>query len=77
MREIPSDTLGFSPLELLYERQARCPLAILNDLWTNPNLSKETQSSYKLLTDLHDRLEETAELATTNQNISVRKYDLL
>ena len=58
----------------MYGRQARGPLAILNDLWTNPNLSKETQSSYKFLIDLRDRLADTAELAANNQNLSMRKY---
>ena len=73
MREIPSDSLGFSPFELLYGRQARGPLSILNDLWTKPDLNLETQSSYKFLLDLRERLQETAELASNNQATSMKQ----
>ena len=74
MREIPSDSLGFSPFELLYGRQGRGPLTILNELWTNPNLNTETQSSYRFLLDLRNRLQETAELAASQKEISMKQY---
>ena len=74
MREVPSDTLGFSPFVLLYGKQGRGPLAILHDLWTNPELNNDTLSSYKFLIDLRERLEETAEIAATNQSQAMHKY---
>ena len=74
MREIPSDTLGFSPFELLYGRQVRGPLAILHELWTNPDLTNESMSSYQFIFELRERYEETAELAVQNQNFAMNKF---
>ena len=36
LRELPNDTTGFSPFELLYGRQVRGPLSILHALWSEP-----------------------------------------
>ncbi|KAK7089611.1 hypothetical protein V1264_025097 [Littorina saxatilis] len=33
-REVPQESTGFSPFELLYGRTVRGPMAILRDLWT-------------------------------------------
>ena len=74
MREMPSDSLGFSPFELLYGRQVRGPLAVLHDLWANPDLTEEVVSSYQFIFELRNRLAETAELATANMNVSSHKY---
>ena len=34
IREVPQESLGFSPFELLYERSVRGPMAILRELWS-------------------------------------------
>ena len=64
MKEMPSDSLAFSLFELLYVRQSRQPLSIIQNLWTNATFSTETQSSYKFVLDLRDRLSETAEIVS-------------
>ena len=74
MREVPTDTSGFSPFELLYGRQARGPLGILHEMWSNGELSKDTQNSYQFLLDLRSRLEETAQIAAENTNIAMKQY---
>ncbi|XP_068232999.1 uncharacterized protein [Palaemon carinicauda] len=74
MREIPSDTLGFSPFELLYGYQVRGPLLILNEIWTNTDLSNDTQNVYSFLFDLRNRLEETSKIAQENIKTSMEIY---
>ena len=74
MREIPSDSLGFSPFEMLYGRQVRGPLSILHELWANPDLTSESKSSYQFVFELREKLEETAELAAQNQDVAMNKY---
>ena len=34
IREVPQESLGFSPFELLYGRNVRGPMAILRELWS-------------------------------------------
>ena len=34
IREVPQESLGFSPFELLYGRSVRGPMAILRELWS-------------------------------------------
>ena len=65
-REVPQDTLGFSPFELLYGRSVRGPVSILKELWTNEAVSPEVKLTYQYVTDLKDRLERTTELAKQN-----------
>ena len=74
MREIPSDTTGFSPFELLYGRKVRGPLAILRDLWSEPNLANDTRSSYQYVLELRERLEDSAEIAASNANMNASVY---
>lgn len=74
MREIPSDTLGFSPFELLYGRHIRAPLAILHDLWSDPEVDKDTFTSYQFVFELRNKLEETAEIAASHAKLSADRY---
>ena len=74
MREIPSETTGFSPFELLYGRQVRGPLAILHDLWSEPELDDELRTSYEYVVQLRDRLEDTAQLAAENSKLKLQSY---
>ncbi|XP_063584731.1 uncharacterized protein LOC134762284 [Penaeus indicus] len=73
-REIPNDSLKFSPFELLYGRQVRGPLTILHELWTNDNIDSEVKTTYQYVLDLRSRLEETAKLAAEQAEISSRNY---
>ena len=40
IREVPQESLGFSPFELLYGRNGRGPMAILRELWSGDVRSK-------------------------------------
>ncbi|XP_047484209.1 uncharacterized protein LOC125035941 [Penaeus chinensis] len=79
-REIPNDSLKFSPFELLYERQIRGPLTILHELWTKDDIDSDVKTTYQYVLDLRSRLEETAKLAAAQAEISSRNcksyYDL-
>jgi len=63
-REVPQESTGFSPVELLYGRTVRGPMSILREL-----LSKETtdtgtevRNTYQYVVDVRNRLEDTCEI---------------
>ena len=62
-REIPQESLGFSPFELLYGRSVRGPLKILKELWTSEVADGEVTNTYQYVVDLRERLEKTCQLA--------------
>jgi len=62
-REVPQESLGFSPFELLYERSVRGPMQILRELWTKEELDPEDKTTYEYVVDLRKRLQDTCELA--------------
>ncbi|XP_068212662.1 uncharacterized protein [Palaemon carinicauda] len=74
VREIPNNTLGFFPFELIYGRNVRGPLSILKELFTNQDLNEEIRNSYEYVLDLRDRLEETAQIALQNAKVHFSKY---
>ncbi len=39
-REVPQESLGFSPFELLYGRTIRGPMSVLKDLWSKKELEE-------------------------------------
>ena len=73
-REMPNDSLKFSPFELLYGRKVRGPLSILHELWSNDGTDNEVITTYQYVLDLRSRLEETAKLAASHAEISSQKY---
>ncbi|XP_037779144.1 uncharacterized protein LOC119575564 [Penaeus monodon] len=73
-REIPNDTLKFSPFELLYGRRVRGPLTILYELWTNDNLDSNVKNAYQYVLDLRAKLEESAQLASSHANLNSKLY---
>ena len=64
-REIPQESLGFSPFELMYGRPVRGPMVILKELMVNQP-DNEVKNTYQYVCDLKERLETTAELAREN-----------
>ena len=66
VREVPQESLGFSPFELLYGRNVRGPMAILRELWTDEVEYEEVRSTYDYVINLRKRLEHTCELAMKN-----------
>ena len=62
-REVPQESTGFSPFELLYGRTVRGPMKILKELWTGEGEDTETKTSYQYIFELRERLEQTMALA--------------
>ena len=73
-REIPNDTLRFSPFELLYGRTVRGPLSIIHELVSNISIDADIKASYQYVVDLRNKLHETAKIAVDNAKISMTKY---
>ena len=62
-REVPQESLGFSPFELLYGRTVRGPMSILKEIWTKQLDEPEVKTTYQYVLELQDRLQETCEVA--------------
>ena len=63
-REVPQESTGFSPFELLYGRQVREPFDVVRETWEADQKSSEDVISYALR--MRERLEEMTEEAQTN-----------
>ena len=50
VREIPQESLGFSPFELLYGRNVRGPMQILWELWSVEETDERARLTYQWLT---------------------------
>ena len=66
VREVPQESLGFSPFELLYGRNVRGPMAILRKLWSEEVNDEQVLSTYQYVIELRERLEQTFKLALEN-----------
>ena len=62
-REVPKESLGFSPFELMYGRNVRGLMAILKELWSEEISDNQVLSTYQYVIDLRERLEQTCKLA--------------
>ena len=62
-REVPQESLGFSPFELLYGRTVRGPMRILKEVWTEEATEPEVKLTYQYVLELQDRLQDTCEVA--------------
>ena len=62
-REVPQESTGFSPFELLYGRTVRGPMHILKELWTKEIETPEVKNSYQYVVDLREKLENTLQIA--------------
>ena len=65
-REVPQESLGFSPFELLFGRRVRGPLSILRDVWTQEEMTETCKTTAQYVFDLRNRIKETCDLAHTN-----------
>ena len=73
-REVPQESLGFIPFELIYGWPVHGPMQILRDLWTKDIKNPQVHATYQYALDLRERLESTVSLAQQNlQNMS-KKY---
>ena len=74
-REIPVQTLGFSPFELLFGRNVEGPLSLLKSAWLSNQVSleKAKPNVIKFMLDLRDKLATCQELATEHAKESQSK----
>ena len=73
-REIPNDSLKFSPFELLYGRTVRGPLTILHELITNDEVEDNVKTTYQYVIDLRSKLQDMSKLAVANAEVSSSRY---
>ena len=64
-REVPQESTGFSPFELLYGRAVRGPMFILKELWTKELEEPKVKNSYQYVFELREKLEDTLTMAHT------------
>jgi len=62
-REVPQESLGFSPFEWLYGRTVRGPMSILKEMWTTEGTEPELKITYQYVLELQERLQEACEVA--------------
>ena len=78
-REVPQETTGFSPFELVYGREARGPVALVKDLWLNTQELPEAKSAFCYVWDLKKKIQHSCELACertqTQTERSKARYD--
>lgn len=76
-REVPQESTGFAPFEMIYGHDVRGPLRILRELWTKTFPDPEVKTTYQYVLDLTTKLEETCALARENlkaAKVSQAKY---
>ena len=74
-REVPQESTGFSPFELLYGRNVRGPMNLLKELWVKDrDPDEEVVNSYHYVLDLRERIEHTCKLAQQELEKSGRRY---
>ena len=66
IREVPQESVGFSPFELLYGRNVKSPMGILRELWSGEAPDEQVLLTYQYVIELRDRLEQTCKLAHEN-----------
>ena len=70
-REVPQESLGFSPFEMVYGRDLRGPLDVLRETWVSDGRSGENVISYVLL--VRERMERMWEEAKENLQVAAAK----
>jgi hypothetical protein len=73
-REVPQESLGFSPFELLYGRTVRGPMSVLRNLWTEEQADEQVRTTSEYVVDLRNRIEETCKLARQNLSAASQRH---
>ena len=71
---MPQESTGFSPFQLLYGSSVTGPGTILKALWTKEVNIPEVKTSYKYVTELRERLEDSLSLAQEELQKSQKCY---
>ncbi|XP_065928583.1 uncharacterized protein [Magallana gigas] len=70
-REVPQETTGFSPFELLYGRYVRGPLAILRDSLEEDEADSQLQPSVlSYILETNEKLAKMADIVSENEEVS-------
>lgn len=73
-REVPQESTGFAPFELLYGRTVRGPMYILRQLWTKEDTADDVKTSYQHVFELRERLDDMMEMALASLKHSQGRY---
>lgn len=73
-REVPKESLGFTPFKLLYGWPVRGAMQILKQLWCKEIDNEEVPSIYQYVLDLRERLDSTVKKAQGTLGKMSRKY---
>ena len=73
-RELPSESTGFSPFELMFGRKPRGPIALLADSWTDDkSVDSSGKPLYAYLFELKNIIRDSCEIAMQNSAESSKK----
>ena len=73
-REVPQESTGYSPFELLYGRNVRGPLDVLKKCWTNEEEDNEVRTAAEYVTELKNRVEMSCRIAAEHQRAARSRY---
>lgn len=75
-REVPQESTGFSPFELLYGRSIKGPMSVLKRLWTDEEEDTEIKNSYRYVLELREKLDEMTRAAQESLGKSLNRQKL-
>ena len=73
-REVPQESTGFAPFELLYGHRVRGPLDVLKEAWSEEEMEKTTVASHVIM--MRKRLQEMMEIVKTNLSKTQKRQKL-
>ena len=78
-REVPQETTGFSPFEMVYGSIPRGPLSFLKENWLSNDSNLQSQSAYEYVSNLKKRIEYSVQMANsktiTQMEKSQKRFD--
>ena len=63
-QEVPQESTGFAPFELLYGRRVRGPLDVLKKVWTGDEIENISVAAH--VVQMRERLQEMSDIARAN-----------